>query len=79
MAVRQAIRRHFRLLNVLDDFNRDGLGIEVGFSSPAEQVVRSLNRITLMALQAPRHEGRHRPGPCQWPSDGVRRDQRASP
>jgi len=30
---------------VLDDFNREGLGIEVDFSLPAEQVVRSLNRI----------------------------------
>ena len=31
--------RQFRLLNVLDDFNREGLGIEVGFSLPAERVV----------------------------------------
>ncbi len=35
----------FRLLNVLDDFNREGLGIEVNFSLPAERVIRSLNRI----------------------------------
>ena len=34
-----------RLLNVLDDFNREGLGIEVDFSLPAERVIRSLNRI----------------------------------
>jgi len=32
-------------LNVLDDFNREGLGIEVDFSLPAMRVVRSLNRI----------------------------------
>jgi putative transposase len=32
-------------LNVLDDFNREGLGIEVDFSLPAERVIRSLNRI----------------------------------
>src|SRR5690606_34614372 len=31
--------------NVLDDFNREGLGIEVDFSLPAERVIRSLNRI----------------------------------
>jgi putative transposase len=33
------------LLNVLDDFNREGLGIEVDFSLPAKRVIRSLNRI----------------------------------
>ena len=37
--------RQFRLLNVLDDFNRKGLGIEVDFSLPAERVVRALNQI----------------------------------
>lgn len=37
--------RSFRLLNVLDDFNREGLGIEVDFSLPAERVIRSLERI----------------------------------
>ena len=34
-----------RLLNVLDDFNREGLGIEADFSLPAERVIRSLDRI----------------------------------
>jgi putative transposase len=37
--------RQFRLLNVLDDFNREGLGIEVDFSLPTERVIRSLDRI----------------------------------
>jgi putative transposase len=37
--------RTFRLLNVLDDFNREGLGIEVDFSLPAERVIRSLEQI----------------------------------
>jgi putative transposase len=45
--------RQFRLLNVLDDVNREGLGIEVGFSLPAERVIRSLDRII---------EGRGKPG-----------------
>jgi putative transposase len=45
MADRLEDGRAFRLLNVLDDFNREGLGIEVDFSLPAERVVRSLNRI----------------------------------
>ena len=45
MADRLADGRQFRLLNVLDDFNREGLGIEVDFSLPAERVIRSLDRI----------------------------------
>ncbi len=38
MADRLEDGRAFRLLNVLDDFNREGLGIEVDFSLPAERV-----------------------------------------
>jgi len=45
MADQLADGRSIRTLNVLDDFNREGLGIEVDFSLPAERVVRSLNRI----------------------------------
>lgn len=45
MADRLADGRQFRLPNVLDDFNREGLGIEVDFSLPAERVVRVLNQI----------------------------------
>jgi len=37
--------RSIRLFNVIDDFNREGLGIEVGFSLPSERVIRSLERI----------------------------------
>ena len=37
MADRLGDGRQFRLLNVLDDFNREGLGIEVDFSLPAER------------------------------------------
>ena len=37
MADRLGDGRQFRLLNVLDDFNREGLGIEVDFSLPAEK------------------------------------------
>ena len=37
MADRLADGRPFRLLNVLDDFNREGLGLEVDFSLPAER------------------------------------------
>jgi putative transposase len=45
MADRLGDGRAFRMLNVLDDFNREGLGIEVDFSLPAERVIRSLDRI----------------------------------
>lgn len=34
-----------RLLNVIDDFNREGLCIEVDFSLPALRVIRALDRI----------------------------------
>ena len=37
--------RNFRLFNVIDDFNREGLGIEADFSLPGERVIRSLERI----------------------------------
>ena len=37
--------RSFRLLNVIDDFNREALGIEVDFSLPSERVIRSLEQI----------------------------------
>lgn len=37
--------RSFRLFNVIDDFNREGLGIEVDFSLPSERVIRSLEQI----------------------------------
>jgi len=37
--------RCIRLLNVIDDYNREGLGIEIDFSLPAERVVRTLEHI----------------------------------
>ncbi|MEY4762065.1 MAG: hypothetical protein RLZZ200_1921 [Pseudomonadota bacterium] len=37
--------RSFRLFNVLDDYNREGLGIEVDLSLPAARVIRSLDQI----------------------------------
>ena len=45
MADRLEDGRQFRLLNVPDDFNREGLGIEVDFSLPAEGGIRGLDRI----------------------------------
>ncbi len=37
--------RSFRTFNVLDDYNREGLGIEVDFSLPAQRVIRALEQI----------------------------------
>jgi putative transposase len=37
--------RSIRLFNVIDDFNREGLNIEVDFSLPSERVIRSLEQI----------------------------------
>ncbi len=45
MADQLADGRSFRTLNILDDFNREGLAIEVDFSLPSERVVRTLNQL----------------------------------
>ena len=37
--------RAFRLFNVIDDYNREGLEIEADFSLPSQRVIRSLERI----------------------------------
>ena len=45
MADKLSNGRKFRTFNVLDDFNREGLGIEVDVSLPSTRVIRSLERI----------------------------------
>jgi putative transposase len=57
MADRLGDGRVFRPLNVLDDFNREGLAIEVDFSLPAERVIRSLDASS----------GKQSPGPFPDP------------
>lgn len=37
--------RSFRLFNVIDDFNRQRLGIEADLSLPAARVIRALKQI----------------------------------
>ena len=37
--------RNYRLLNVIDDYRREGLAIEVGFSLPSIHVIRVLNQL----------------------------------
>ncbi len=39
--------RTFRLFNVMDDFNREALAIEIDFSLPAERVIRALRQLIL--------------------------------
>ena len=35
----------YRLLNVIDDYKREGLAMEVGLSLPASRVIRTLNQL----------------------------------
>jgi transposase InsO family protein len=37
--------RTFRLFNVIDDFNREAIGMEIDFSLPSERVIRELKQI----------------------------------
>ena len=37
--------RRYRRFNVVDDFNREGLTIEVDFSLPASRVIRALDQL----------------------------------
>ena len=38
-------QKSYRLFNVLDDHNREGLAMEVDFSLPTERVIRSLDQL----------------------------------
>lgn len=38
-------QRKFRLFNVIDDYKREGLAIEAGFSLPAIRVIRTLDQL----------------------------------
>mgnify|MGYP001811076533 CR=1 FL=1 len=37
--------RRFRTLNILDDYNREALGVEVDYSLPAKRVIRFLEQL----------------------------------
>ena len=37
--------RTYRLFNVIDDYNREGLIIDADFSLPADRVIRSLEQL----------------------------------
>jgi len=37
--------RSIRTFNVIDDFNREGLGVDVDLSLPSARVIRSLEQI----------------------------------
>lgn len=38
-------QRNYRLFNVMDDYNREALGIEIDLSLPTERVIRALEQI----------------------------------
>jgi len=38
-------RRTLRVLNVIDDYNREALGMEIDLSLPSERVIRALKQI----------------------------------
>ena len=40
--------RRIRILNIIDDYNREALAVEAGFSFPGEQVVRVLKELTFL-------------------------------
>ncbi len=46
-ALSDALRdgRRFRTLNVLDDYNREALGVDVDYSLPAKRVIRFLEQL----------------------------------
>ena len=71
--------RRFRTLNVLDDYNRPLLGVEVDFSLPAARVVQVLTRLVEchgrpaqlrtdngpdLSVPASPNGARHKPLPC---------------
>ena len=37
--------KSIRLFNIIDDFNREALGIQANFSPPSERIIRSLDQI----------------------------------
>ena len=43
--------RSLRTFNVIDDYNREGLAIDVDLSMPSTRVIRSLEQITLLYIQ----------------------------
>ena len=61
--------RSIRLFNVIDDFNREGLCIDVDFSLPSERVVRSLDQVIEWAAhrrQSAATTARNTSAPSRW-------------
>lgn len=61
----------FRTFNVLDDYKREGLGIEVDLSLPAARVIRTLERIYGVAWRSAGDSGRQWTGVSQCPLPGL--------
>jgi putative transposase len=49
--------RWFRTFNVVDDYNREALAIEVDLSLPSSRVVRVLERIVAWRLSGENQDG----------------------
>jgi putative transposase len=41
--------RSFGILNIIDNYNREALGIEIDFSLPPERVIRPKQRLAMAA------------------------------
>ena len=66
--------RNFRLFNVIDDFNREALGIVIDFSLPSERIIRALDQIIewhRMARNAISDSLRQWAGEHQWADSGL--------
>lgn len=49
--IRLAARwRSIRTFNVIDDYNREGLRIDVDFSMPSQRVIRSLGQVIVKLI-----------------------------
>lgn len=69
--------RMYRLFNMIDDYNREGLIIDDDFSLPAEHVIRSLNQLIKWrgrpkAVRCDNYVDKHRrPGIYQWQTNPL--------
>ena len=54
--------RKFRLFNVIDDYNREAIGMEAGFSLPAKRVIQRAEADNFLARKATGNSLRQRAG-----------------
>ena len=71
--------RRFRTLNVLDDYNRQLLGVEIDFSLPAARVVQVLARLVECPRPTDADAHQQRPRIHQCPANRMVRGPRRHP